>query len=72
MIFPDLSLNEDGTEFGLMPYERDKIADPGVKSRIAEFTDKDTRLEVRGELVDDMAEHQGKKLVVHEIEEKAK
>jgi len=69
--YNDYFVSEDGTEFGLMPYERDKIADPGVKSRIAEFTDKNTRLEVRGELVDDAIEHQGKKLIVHEIEEKA-
>jgi len=69
--YDDYFVSEDGTEFGIAPYEIDKIADPGVKARIAEFTDKATRLEVRGELVDDAAERQGKKLVVYEIQSKA-
>ncbi|MBN2585166.1 protease inhibitor I42 family protein [Patescibacteria group bacterium] len=68
--YDDYFVSEDGTEFGLMPYKIDYIADPGIKSRIAEFTDKDTRLEVRGELVEDKAEHQGKKLIIHEIRER--
>jgi len=70
--YNDYFVSEDGTEFGLTPYEIDYIADPGVKARIAEFTDKDTRLEIRGELIEDVADHNGQKLIVHEITEKAR
>lgn len=70
--YNDYFVSEDGTEFGIAPYEMDHIADPGIKSRIAEFTDKNVRLEVRGELVDDPADYQGKKLIIHELQEKAK
>lgn len=69
--YNDYFVSEDGIEFGIAPYEIDKIGDPGIKARIAEFTDKSTRLELRGELVDDAADHQGQKLIVHEIREKA-
>jgi len=69
--YNDYFVSEDGTEFGIMPYEINKIGDPGIKSRIAEFTDKSTRLEIRGELVEDTADHKGQKLIVREIADKA-
>jgi hypothetical protein len=70
--YDDYFVAEDGSEFGLVPYEINKIPDPGIRSRLAEFKDQTTRLEVRGELVDDPLDHQGKKLIVHELQEKAK
>jgi inhibitor of cysteine peptidase len=70
--YNDYFVSEDGTEFGITPYEIDKIPDPGVKGQITDFTDKDTRVEIRGELVEDPADHNGQKLVVHEVAAKAK
>jgi len=68
--YDDYFVAEDGTEFGLTPFEIDKIDDPGVKSRLAEFKDKNTRVEVHGELIDDAADHSGKTMIVHELQAK--
>lgn len=70
--FDDHFVAEDGSEFGIEPYAIDKIADPGVKARIAEFTDTDKRLEIRGEMVEDVPDSNGKQFIIHEIQEKAK
>lgn len=69
--FDDYFVAEDGNEFGIEPYAIDKIADPGVRVRIAEFTDTGKRLEVRGEMIEDAIDYNGKQLVIHEIQEKA-
>jgi inhibitor of cysteine peptidase len=70
--FDDRFVAEDGNEFGIEPYAIDKIADPGVKARIAEFTDTGKRLEIRGEMVEDVPDFNGKQFLIHEIQEKAK
>jgi len=58
---------KNGEEFGIEPLLINQIADPGIKAKIAEYTDSDTLLEIRGTMTEDVPEYGGKQFIIHEI-----
>jgi len=68
--FDDYFVSDTGEEFGLEIVSQNKIADPGVKTKIAAVKDKDIKVEIRGKLNTDAIDYQGKQFIIHEITEK--
>ena len=68
--FDDCFMAENGDTFGIAPIMRDKIEDPGVKAKIAEFINQNVLVEIRGSLTDPAVDCNGKQFVVSEIQAK--
>ncbi|MBU1092470.1 protease inhibitor I42 family protein [Patescibacteria group bacterium] len=68
--FDDCFITEAGDKFGITPVTQDQIGDPGVKAKIAEFTNQDTLVEIRGKMTEPTIDCNGKQLIVHEIQAK--
>ncbi|MFA5966953.1 MAG: protease inhibitor I42 family protein [Patescibacteria group bacterium] len=68
--FDDCFAADNGDKFGITPLTQNKIEDPGVKAKIAEFIDKDVLVEIRGKLTDPAIDCNGKQFIVHEIQAK--
>ncbi len=68
--FDDYFVADSGEQFGIDPIQQNKIADPGVKAKIAEVKDQNVSVEIRGTLNPDAIDYQGKQFIIHEIREK--
>lgn len=58
---------QDGMKFGIEPIMVNKLQDPGVKAKIAEFKDTDTPVEIRGEMLEGVLDYNTKQLIIHTI-----
>lgn len=67
--FDDYFVADTGETFGIEIVSQNKIADPGVKAKIAAVKDKDIKVEIRGTLSTDAIDYQGKQFIIHEIRE---
>jgi len=68
--FDDCFITEAGDKFGITPVTQNKIDDPGVKAKIAEFLGKDVLVEIRGTMTEPAIDCNGKQFIIHEIQEK--
>ncbi|MFH1088647.1 MAG: protease inhibitor I42 family protein [Patescibacteria group bacterium] len=68
--FDDCFIAQDGDKFGITPITQNQIGDPGIKAKIAEFTDQDILIEIRGSLTEPAIDCNGKQFIVHEIQAK--
>ena len=68
--FDDCFVMENGDKFGITPITQNRIDDPGIKAKIAEFVDKGVLVEIRGSLTDPAIDCNGKQFIIHEIQEK--
>lgn len=68
--FDDCFVAESGDKFGITPITQNQIGDPGIKAKIAEFTDQDVLVEIRGAMTEPAIDCNGKQLIVHEIQAK--
>ncbi|MFH0912491.1 MAG: protease inhibitor I42 family protein [Patescibacteria group bacterium] len=69
--FDDYFVADTGETFGIESVMQNKIADPGVKAKIVDVTDKDIKVEIRGTLTADAIDYEGKQFVISEIAEKS-
>ena len=68
--FDDCFVAENGDTFGIAPVMQNKIEDPGVKAKIAEFINQNVLVEIRGILTGSAIDCNGQQFIIHEIQAK--
>jgi len=59
---------EGGEEFGIEAIMINQITDPGVETKISEYTDNDQIIEIRGKMIENVPDYGGKQFIIHEID----